>query len=148
MQVEGLACCVVGVRQCFVTVVFTDEHAECRNGMPVALVRGCAVARDQGELARLLCPGTEPVGVQLYVEPDTTQAEITSLWMAGFRVKLVRVSEVFSVPGWWFNGKILRRKTFSRVQLKVLQMTMPVLRRLDGLLPWGGLSLIAVVVRD
>jgi hypothetical protein len=101
MIVEGLACCVVGVRQCFVTVVFTDEHAECRNGMPVALVRGCAVARDQGELARLLCPGTEPVGVQLYVEPDTTHAEVCSIWMAGFRVRVVRVAEIFSVQGWW-----------------------------------------------
>src|SRR6516225_10104776 len=101
MIVEGLACCVVGVRQCFVTVVFTEEHAECRNGMPVALVRGCAVARDQGELARLLCPGAEPVGVQLYVEPDTTQAELCALWMAAFRVKLVRAAEFYSVPGWW-----------------------------------------------
>jgi hypothetical protein len=84
-----------------VAVIFSDERPEAMNGLPVALVRGCTVARDQRDLARLLCPGAEPVGVQLYVEPDTTQAEITSLWMAGFRVRLVRASEVFSVPGWW-----------------------------------------------
>jgi hypothetical protein len=101
MNVEGLACAVVGLRQVCVAVIFSDERPEAMNGVPVALVRGCTVARDQGELARLLCPGAEPVGVQIYVEPDTTQAEITSLWMAGFRVKLVRASEVFSVPGWW-----------------------------------------------
>jgi hypothetical protein len=61
----------------------------------------CTVARDQAELARLLCPGVEPAGVQLYVEPDTTQAEVCSLWLAGFRVRMVRASEVYSVPGWW-----------------------------------------------
>ncbi len=71
-----------------------------------------------------------------------------SLERAGFRVEKVFDFNRFSVPGWWFNGKVLRRKTFSRVQLKVLQMSMPVLRRLDGILPWGGLSLIAVAVKD
>jgi glycosyltransferase involved in cell wall biosynthesis len=70
------------------------------------------------------------------------------LEQAGFRVEQIFDFNRFSVPGWWFNGKILRRKTFSRVQLKVLQMSMPFLRRLDGLLPWGGLSLIAVAVKD
>ena len=67
---------------------------------------------------------------------------------AGFRVEKVFDFNRFSVPGWWFNGKVLRRRTFSRVQLKVLQMTMPMLRRLDRILPWGGLSLIAVAVKD
>jgi len=66
---------------------------------------------------------------------------------AGFRVEQIFDFNRFSVPGWWFNGKILRRKTFSRAQLKVLQISMPVLRRLDGLLPWGGLSLVAVAVK-
>jgi glycosyltransferase involved in cell wall biosynthesis len=67
---------------------------------------------------------------------------------AGFSVEQIFDFNRFSVPGWWLNGKVLRRKTFSRVQLKVLQMTMPLLRRLDGILPWGGLSLIAVAVKD
>jgi hypothetical protein len=101
MNVEGLVCAVVGLRQVCAAVIFSDERPEAMNGLPVALVRGCTVARDQAELARLLCPGAEPAGVQLYVEPDTTQAEVCSLWMAGFRVRLVRTSEVFSVPGWW-----------------------------------------------
>ena len=114
MIVEGLACCVVAVRQCFVTVVFTDEHAECKNGMPVALVRGCTLARDQGELARLLCPGADPAGVQLYVEPDTTHAEVCSIWMAGFRVRVVRTSEVFSVPGWWHLAAHRHHTALSR----------------------------------
>jgi hypothetical protein len=101
MIVEGLACYVVELRQFCVAVIFTDEHAGAMSGLPVALVRGCTVARGQHELARLLCPGAEPVGVQLYVEPNTPQNELCSLWIAGFRVRLVRASEVFAVPGWW-----------------------------------------------
>jgi glycosyltransferase involved in cell wall biosynthesis len=66
---------------------------------------------------------------------------------AGFCVDSIADFNRFSVPGWWLNGKVLQRKTFSPVQLKVLQMTMPVLRRIDSLLPWGGLSLIAVATK-
>jgi hypothetical protein len=33
MKVEGLARCVVGVRQTCVVVIFTDEHVESRKGM-------------------------------------------------------------------------------------------------------------------
>jgi len=66
---------------------------------------------------------------------------------AGFHVEQIFDFNRFSVPGWWFSGKVLRRKTFSRVQLKVLQMSMPVLRRLDSILPWGSLSLIAVATK-
>ena len=71
-----------------------------------------------------------------------------SLERAGFRVERIFDFNRFSVPGWWLNGKVIRRKTFSRIQLKVLQMSMPILRRLDPILPWGGLSLIAVAVKD
>lgn len=101
MNVEGLAYAVVGLRQFCVAVIFTDEHPAAMNGLPLALVRGCTPARDLRELVGLLCPGADPTGVQLYVEPETTQAELCSLWMAGFGVRLVRASEVFSVPGWW-----------------------------------------------
>jgi glycosyltransferase involved in cell wall biosynthesis len=66
---------------------------------------------------------------------------------AGFHVEQIFDFNRFSVPGWWLNGKVLKRKTFSKVQLKVLQMAMPVLRRLDGILPWNGLSLIAVATK-
>ena len=103
MNVEGLACFVVGRRQSCVVVIFTDEQPEVRNGLQVALVRGCNVARDQGELARLALGSGEPntAGVRLYVEPDPTDAEVCLLGLAGFRVRIVRVADVLSVPGWW-----------------------------------------------
>ena len=32
----------------------------------------------------------------------------------------------FAIPGWFLNGKILKRRNFSRVQLKVFNMLVPV----------------------
>lgn len=52
-----------------------------------------------------------------------------------------------TTPGWWWNGKLLRRRHFSRLQLKLLNVNVWWLRHLDGLLPWGGTSLIAVARR-
>jgi glycosyltransferase involved in cell wall biosynthesis len=80
-------------------------------------------------------------------ERYTRESLRQGLERAGFRVEQIFDFNRFSVPGWWLNGKVMQRKTFSRVQLKVLQMLMPVLRRLDGILPWGGLSLIAVATK-
>jgi glycosyltransferase involved in cell wall biosynthesis len=80
-------------------------------------------------------------------ERYTRESLQQGLERAGFRVEQIFDFNRFSVPGWWLNGKVMQRKTFSRVQLKVLQMLMPVLRRLDGILPWGGLSLIAVATK-
>jgi len=66
---------------------------------------------------------------------------------AGFDVERVFDFNRFSVPGWYLNGKLLRRKTFSRVQLKLVDTLMPVLKRIDRLWPWRGLSIIAIGVK-
>lgn len=71
-----------------------------------------------------------------------------ALTEAGFRIATLFDFNRVSVPGWWLNGKALRRKTFSPVQIKILESTMPVLRGIDRLWPWRGLSLIGIGVRD
>jgi glycosyltransferase involved in cell wall biosynthesis len=70
-----------------------------------------------------------------------------ALVAAGFRVEKIFDFNRISVPGWWFNGKILRRKRVSRVQLKFMELTMPLLKRIDPLWPWSGNSLIALGVK-
>ncbi|HVS62534.1 MAG TPA: glycosyltransferase [Thermoanaerobaculia bacterium] len=62
----------------------------------------------------------------------------------GFEVELLRDFNRAAVPGWWWNGKVRRRRYFSRMQLKLFDLATPVVRRLDRLLPWRGLGLIAV----
>jgi hypothetical protein len=47
-------------------------------------------------------------------------------------------------PAWWINGKLLRRKTFGLSQIKLLNLLVPLGRKLDGWLPVPPLSLIAI----
>src|SRR5437660_689078 len=71
-----------------------------------------------------------------------------SVTEAGFRVERIFDFNRFSVPGWWMNGRVFRRRRFSRVQLKLIDMMMPFLRTIDRLLPWGGLSVIGIAVKE
>lgn len=66
---------------------------------------------------------------------------------AGFELESVRSFNRAAVPGWWLNGKLLRRRQFGRVQLRLFDTAIPLVRRLDRWLPWPGLGLIAVARR-
>ncbi len=65
----------------------------------------------------------------------------------GFELQLFRDFNHFAIPGWWLNGKILKKRSFSRVQLKIFNMLVPILRRIDPLIPGRGLGIIAVATR-
>ena len=67
---------------------------------------------------------------------------------AGFSIEKMFDFNRVSVPGWWFNGKLLRRKRFSRIQLKALNTMIPILKRVDRVWPWSGLSIIAIGVKE
>lgn len=67
---------------------------------------------------------------------------------AGFRIEQMFDFNRFSAPVWWVNGKVLRRRKFSRVQLKMIDLMMPVIKRMDRLLPWSGVSLVAIAVKE
>ncbi len=72
------------------------------------------------------------------------EAELTE---AGFRIESCRGFNRSGVPGWLWNGKLLRRTRFSRWQLKIFDVLVPLLRRIDRVFPWPGLGLIAVARR-
>ncbi len=74
---------------------------------------------------------------------EVLAAGTRELERAGFDVERICDFNRVSVPGWWLNGRLLKRKTFSRLQLKLLDTAMPLLRHLDRAWPWSGLSLIA-----
>jgi glycosyltransferase involved in cell wall biosynthesis len=78
-----------------------------------------------------------------------TRADLESaLARAGLRAVTIFDFNRFSVPGWWLNGRLLRRKRFSRIQLKIVDTALPLLKRVDRFWPWSGLSLIAVAVKE
>lgn len=53
-----------------------------------------------------------------------------------------------AVPGWWLNGKLLRRTTPPASQLRLMDRLVPIMRAVDRVTrPIGGLSLFAVAER-
>ncbi len=65
----------------------------------------------------------------------------------GFCVEQILDFNRLTTPAWWINGKLLRRRHFSRVQLKIVNHLTWLIRFLDRVLPWHGTSLIAVARR-
>ena len=63
---------------------------------------------------------------------------------AGFDVEAVLPFNRISRPGWWLNGKVLKRRTIGRGQLRNFDRLVWLWRRVDSLLPWPPTSLIAV----
>ena len=66
----------------------------------------------------------------------------------GFRLESMRDFNRVSVPGWWLNGKLLRKRQFGRLQLKLFNMLVPLLRGLDPVIPAPGLGILAVATRE
>jgi len=74
-----------------------------------------------------------------------TRRELTgALETAGFQVEHLFDFNRVAVLDWLVYGVLLRRKRFPRLQLKAFDTLVKVFRRIDWLLPWPGLDLIAV----
>jgi glycosyltransferase involved in cell wall biosynthesis/phospholipid N-methyltransferase len=119
---------------------------------PVATLRNIAsVLQPQGRLL-LYVPQKqsryssldEALGRRCRYDRRQLERELTE---AGLKLAAHRDFNRAGVVGWWWNGKLLRRRRFSRWQLKLFDLAVPLLRRVDRLLPWRGLGLIAVACR-
>ena len=62
----------------------------------------------------------------------------------GFVVERLLDFNRVTTPGWWLNGRVLKRRHFGRGQLKIFNVMTWLFRRLERVLPWSGASLIAV----
>jgi glycosyltransferase involved in cell wall biosynthesis len=78
----------------------------------------------------------------------TRQALGEVLEAAGLRVEALFDFNRVGVPGWVLNGLLLRSRRMSRWQLKAYDATMWFWRRVDWLLPWHGLAVIAVARKN
>ena len=117
-----------------------DDHAALRN-MHTAL-------KPEGRLVLVV-----PAGRWLYGSLDkvlghcrryTESAMTGQLRAAGFQVEKVFSMNKPGVLGWWLNGKVLRKKTLGKLQMKLFNVLVPVFKLVDPLLPWTGLSLVVV----
>ncbi|HYM00570.1 MAG TPA: glycosyltransferase [Blastocatellia bacterium] len=98
-----------------------------------------------------------PIGKMLYSSLDKalgrrrrySKTEIrTILSDGGFSIVKTYDFNKLAVPGWFVNGRLLRRSKFSRIQLKIVDWVIPILKRIDRIWPWSGLSLVVVASRD
>ncbi|MFN7939208.1 MAG: glycosyltransferase [Bryobacteraceae bacterium] len=83
----------------------------------------------------------EALGHFLRYSEDQLRQRMTE---AGFQVETVLHFNRISRPGWWFTGKILRRRTISRFQLKNFNRMVWLFRRIDAFLPWSPTSIIGI----
>lgn len=64
---------------------------------------------------------------------------------AGFRVEKILKFNRIGAPGWWWNGRILKKSTFGFWQIKLLNTLLPVVRPIDRFLPFPHLSWIMIL---
>ena len=67
---------------------------------------------------------------------------------AGFRVEKVLKFNHIGSPGWWWNGKVLKKTTFGFWQIKLLNTLIPFVRPIDRFLPLPHLSWIVILRVD
>jgi SAM-dependent methyltransferase len=62
----------------------------------------------------------------------------------GFSVNYLKTFNKVSFLAWFFNGNILKRRHFSKIQLKCFDNLVWLWKRIDPFLPWPGQSIIVV----
>ena len=92
----------------------------------------------------LFCSVDETLGHKRRFDLSEIRDMLTSAGLAPVQVHQLNKA---GRPAWWFYGKVLGRKQISKVTLKVFDKTVWLWKRIEGIFPWGGLSLIVVARR-
>jgi SAM-dependent methyltransferase len=116
---------------------------------PIVALRNMNSALVEGGRALIYVPQ----GPWLYSSLDTVlghrcrytrEALQRELESTGFTVESITGFNRASVPGWYLNGRILKREHLSRFQLKLFDTMVPLLRRIDSWIPLPPIGFIAV----
>src|ERR1035437_172074 len=75
-----------------------------------------------------------------YSSPEARQL----LESHGFAVETACSFNKVGAPPWWAYSRLFGSRNINKLVLKVFDKTVWIWRRLDGLMPWPGLSLIIV----
>lgn len=74
-----------------------------------------------------------------------TEASLNTLFeKAGFSVEKIFYYNRLGKIGWFINGRIFKRHFLSPVQIRLYDLMIPLVKHVDNLLPWQGLTLIGV----
>jgi SAM-dependent methyltransferase len=129
------------------TVICLNMLEHIQNDMEsLANIRACL--RPGGAAIILVPQGPHAFGAMdevLEHKRRYTVEELTAkMGLAGFRVERMIFFNRITWPGWYLNSRILRRRTLSRLQLRLFDLLVPIWRRIDNRLPWPATSLIAI----
>lgn len=120
-----------------------DDRAALRNlGLALAPGGRAIVAVPHGP--QLFSHLDELVGHRRRYTRETLREALEAV---GFEVEELFDYNRFAAAAWWFNGRLLPARGFGKPLLKAANVTMPLWRRVEPILPWAGASLIAVARR-
>jgi glycosyltransferase involved in cell wall biosynthesis len=116
----------------------------------VAALRNIRNALDEHGRAIILVPNSPALFGSLdkvlgHYRRYTRERLIHACEEAGFSLQTLLKFNRIGAPGWWWNGKVLKRETFGLWQMKLLNFLVPVVRHIDRFLPFPHLSWIAVL---
>lgn len=93
-------------------------------------------------LSSLYTPMDEVIGHYRRYQKDTLQATFER---AGFTKPHLWYFNVGGIPGWWLNGKVLKRTTPASNQIGLFDKVVPLLKTVESIVkPPVGLSLFAI----
>ncbi|MEK7667050.1 MAG: glycosyltransferase [Gemmatimonadota bacterium] len=115
-------------------------------------IRNIRSALEPGGRAIILVPQNPRIfgtlDVVLGHERRYTRATLPrALESEGLRMVALLDFNRVTTPVWWLNGRVLRRRHFGRAQLKAVNLLTWLFRLLEHVLPWKGVSLVAVAER-
>jgi glycosyltransferase involved in cell wall biosynthesis len=112
-------------------------------------LRNIASALEPGGRAIVLVPQDQRIYGTLdkvlghyrrYSEPELR----ARMEAAGLHVERVLHFNRATRYAWWFNGRVLKRRHFGRMQLWLFDRMVWLWRRIDPLLPWKAVSIVAI----
>lgn len=151
------------VQVCELDPAKSSDYDEWRGGFDSALCLNALEAADDPsavlrDVASAVKPGGNmvilvPQGKSLYGTVDKglghkrrfERAELEGMLQPlGFKVEASHQVNKIGAPLWWFASRVLGRKQYSRVSLKIWDKAVGLLKLLDKLIPWKGVTLVLV----
>lgn len=116
---------------------------------PVRTLRCIRECLSPGGVVLVLVPQTKALrgslDVKLGLKRRFEESELKELLSsAGFDIASMHQLNKMGTPAWLLHGRVLKRPHISKITLKLFDKTVWLWRWLDPVLPWRGISLIAV----
>ncbi len=129
---------------CLNVLEYLDHPEKAISSLHGALKPGGALLALVPQGPRLFTSVDRALGQKRRFRESELRARLVS---SGVRVEGIHQLNKIGTPAWWLYGMVVGRRHISKWTLKLFDKTVWFWRRVDVLLPWHGLTLIAVARR-